>query len=71
MIIDEIKQAIKKLPQSELAEFRQWLDKFNEISEKKEYIKKLRGSLKGKGILQAFMVEKELEKKRENKPPRF
>lgn len=70
MTINKIKQAIKKLPPNELIEFRQWFERFNEISEKKEHIKKLQGSLKGKGILQAFMKEKEFEKDIENKTPR-
>jgi len=63
MTINKIKQAIKKLPPNELIEFRQWFEKFNEISEKQEHIKKLQGSLKGKGILKAFMKEKEFEKR--------
>ena len=71
MIIEGIKQAIKKLSPNDLADFRQWFEKFNELSEKKEHIKKLQGSLKGKGILQALMKEKEFEKDIEDKTPRF
>lgn len=71
MTIDKIKQAIKKLPPNELTDFCQWFEKFNEISEKQEHIKKLQGSLKGKGILKSFMKQKEIEKVRENKTPRF
>ena len=66
MNVEEIKQAISELSPEELAQFREW---FEEVENKganiptvEEQLTRLRGSLKGKGILKALLEEKKREK---------
>jgi hypothetical protein len=71
MNIEELKQAIVKLPPDELARFRDWLKEYEknvnagELNDSKppieETLKKLRGSLKGTGALEALMEERRKE----------
>ncbi|GJQ51680.1 MAG: hypothetical protein HKUEN02_05270 [Anaerolineaceae bacterium] len=75
MNIDEIQQAIAKLSPDELTQLREWLkehegkvkagasDGSNASIE--VTLKRLRGSLKGKGLLKALMEEKYREIDRE------
>ncbi len=66
MNLHEIEQAIKELSPDELTRLRHWLEEFDRVSgirksadfPTKEKIKKLRGSLKGKGVLKALMEER-------------
>ena len=66
MNVHEIQQAIKELSPDELVLLRHWLEEFERESEvrklanlpTREKLKKLRGSLKGKGVLKAFMEER-------------
>jgi hypothetical protein len=70
MNIEEIKRAITELSPNDLAIFRKWfakLDpKFRESNTleptTKDLLKKLRGSLKGKGLLKSLMNEKKRER---------
>jgi hypothetical protein len=63
MTIEEIQKAIKELSPNELALFRKWFSAFDAKQfTREEDIKKLQGSLKGKGILKAFMEEKKRER---------
>lgn len=70
MNIEEIKQAITKLSPDELSQFRDWFKKYesNVDSDKlkdseyfRETLRRLRGSLKGKGVLKALMEERRKE----------
>lgn len=75
MNIEEIQQAIARLSPGELARLREWLKehegkvKAGASNDSKESIentlKRLRGSLKGKGLLKALMEEKYREIDRE------
>ena len=72
MNIEEIQQAITKLSPDELAQLREWLKEYegkvkvNVPDDSKESIreklKRLRGSLKGTGALEALMEEKRRER---------
>ena len=63
MKIEEIQKAIKELSPNELVLFRKWFSEFEtQQSTREEDLKKLRGSLKGKGVLKAFMEEKKRER---------
>jgi len=71
MNIEEIQQAITKLSPDELAHFRVWFKEFEsnvhagELNDSQETfeetLKRLRGSLKGKGVLKALMEERRKE----------
>lgn len=66
MNVEEIKQAISELSPVELAQFRKWFEEFenkraNNLSVE-EQLARLRGSLKGKGMLKALLKEKKREK---------
>jgi hypothetical protein len=70
MDIEEIKQAIIKLSPDELAHLGSWFKeyqvnissrKLNDSEELGETLKRLRGSLKGKGVLKALMEERRKE----------
>lgn len=66
MKVEEIKQAISELSPVEFAQFREWLEEFekkraNMLSVEEQLIR-LRGSLKGKGILKAYLEEKQQDK---------
>jgi hypothetical protein len=75
MNIEEIQQAITKLSPDELARFRAWLKEYENNAESgdandsnesiENTLKRLRGSLKGKGLLEAFKEEKRRELERE------
>jgi hypothetical protein len=67
---EEIQQAIVKLSPEELARFRVWFKKYEddvktrELTDSKqirETLRRLRGSLKGKGVLKALMDERRKE----------
>jgi hypothetical protein len=70
MKIEEIQKAIKELSPNELVLFRKWFAefdaKFSELNTvelpTEERLKRLQGSLKGKGVLKAFMDEKKRER---------
>lgn len=66
MNVEEIKQAISELSPEELAQFRKWFEEFQNKRANKEPIEKrlnrLRGSLKGKGILKSYLTEKQRDK---------
>ncbi|MCC6569809.1 MAG: hypothetical protein IT315_11285 [Anaerolineales bacterium] len=69
MDVEEIQQAITKLSPDELARFRSWFKEYEnnaKLNDSKESIedkvKRLRGSLKGKGALEALMEEKRRER---------
>lgn len=76
MNIEEIQQAITRLSPDELAQLREWLKEYeNKIkagasddskASIEDTLKRLRGSLKGKGLLKALMEEKRREMEREN-----
>ena len=64
----EIEQAITELSPKELARFHKWFEGYfsktsDEQHVQKQHIDKLKGSLKGKGLLKALKTDKELEKK--------
>lgn len=71
MNIKEIQQAITKLSPAELARLRAWFKEYesnvdsgessDSQSPTKETLRKLRGSLKGKGLLKALMEERRRE----------
>ena len=71
MNIKEIQHAITKLSPDELTRFRAWFKEYeshvdsSESSDSqlpiRETLKKLRGSLKGKGVLKALMEERRRE----------
>ncbi len=62
MNVEEIKQAISKLSPEDFGQFRMWFEEFENkranILSVEEKLTRLRGSLKGKGILKAFSEEK-------------
>ncbi len=66
MSVEEIKQAISELSPAELANFRKWFEEFEKkcanVLSVEEQLTRLRGSLKGKGILKAFLEEKKRER---------
>jgi len=70
MNLEEIKQAIENLSPEELAHFRDWFKEYEvavdsrkveDLQQLRETIKRLRGSLKGSGVLKAFMEERRKE----------
>ena len=71
MKIEEIEQAIIELSLDELSRFRAWFKEYEIIVDSgkssdsqlptKETLRKLRGSLKGKGVLKALMEERRRE----------
>jgi ribosomal protein S20 len=71
MNIEEIQQAVTKLSPDELGRFRTWFKKYesnvnvgelNDSQESfEETLKRLRGSLKGKGVLKTLMEERRKE----------
>lgn len=65
MNVEEIKQAISKLSPEEFVQFRKWFEEFENkranMQSVEEKLTRLRGSLKGKGILKAFLEEKKQE----------
>ena len=72
MTLQEIQKAITELSTNELVLFRKWLEQFERDTESRklntlqqetqERLKKLQGSLKGKGALKALMDEKKRER---------
>lgn len=66
MNVEKIKQAISELSPAEFAKFRKWFEEFEKKRAKEplveEQLTRLRGSLKGKGILKAFLEEKKRER---------
>lgn len=76
MNVEEIQKAIAKLSPDELARFRAWFKEYennaisgNAIDSKEsieDTLKRLRGSLKGQGLLKALMEEKRRERERED-----
>ena len=66
MTVEEIKQAISELSPEELTQFRKWFEEFENkranISSVEEQLTRLRGSLKGKGILKSYLTEKQRDK---------
>ena len=66
MNVEEIKQAISELSPEELAQFRKWFEEFQNkranIQSVEKQLTRLRGSLKGKGILKAYLVEKQRDR---------
>jgi len=59
----EIELAITNLSPNELARFRKWFEDYypkalSRQLEQKQRIDKLKGSLKGKGLLKALMADK-------------
>lgn len=69
MNVEEIKQAISKLSLEEFLQFRMWFEEFENKRANNEPIEKrltrLRGSLRGSGLLKAYMEEKKNEKELE------
>lgn len=69
MNVEEIKQAISELSPEELTQFREWFEGFENKRANNESIEKrlarLRGSLRGSGLLKAYMEEKKSEKELE------
>lgn len=69
MNVEEIKQAISELSPVELAQLRRWFEEFENKRANNEPIEKrlarLRGSLRGSGLLKAYMEEKKNEKELE------
>jgi len=70
MKIEDIQQAITKLPPDELTRFREWFREYEinadtrELTDSKqirETLRRLRGSLKGKGVLKTLMEERRKE----------
>lgn len=66
MTVEEIKQAISEISPEELAKFRKWFEEFEKQRSNNESIEKrltkLRGSLKGKGILKSYLAEKQRDR---------
>lgn len=71
MNIEELKQAIMQLSPDELSRFREWFKEYENNSNTgelndsqetfEETLKRLRGSLKGKGVLKTLMEERRKE----------
>lgn len=70
MNLKELKQAVTKLSPEELSRFRDWFKKYErsvdsgkpeDTKQLRETLRKLRGSLKGKGALKALMEERRKE----------
>jgi len=70
MNFDEIKQAITKLSPEELTRLRHWFreyesnidsGKLKDSQQFRETLRRLRGSLKGKGVLKTLMEERRKE----------
>jgi len=70
MNIKEIQQAITKLSPNELARFRVWFKEYevnvnagelNDSKQFRETLRRLRGSLKGKGILKTLIERRKRE----------
>lgn len=66
MNIEEIKQAISRLSPADLAQFRKWFEEFENkranVLSVEEQLTRLRGSLKGRGVMKALLEEKKREK---------
>ncbi|MBE7433833.1 MAG: hypothetical protein HS100_07940 [Anaerolineales bacterium] len=66
MNVEEIKQAVSELSPEELARFRKWFEEFEKKRAKEllveEQLTRLRGSLKGRGVMKAFLEEKKRER---------
>jgi hypothetical protein len=68
MIRKEIEQAIAELPPDELARFHRWFNKYysriiDTRFKQKQHVDELRGSLRGKGLLNALIADKDFEKR--------
>lgn len=65
MNVEKIKQAISELSPAELARFRKWFEEFEKKRAKEllveEQLTRLRGSLKGRGVMKAFLEGKRRE----------
>ena len=70
MNLEEIQKAIIKLSPDELARFRDWFKEYEsnvdsgtlkDSKQFRETLKRLRGSLKGKGVLKTLMEERRKE----------
>lgn len=70
MNLEEIKQAVTNLAPDDLARFRMWFKdhqdhanagQWKDPEQIRETVRRLRGSLKGKGVLKAFMEERRKE----------
>lgn len=70
MNLKELKQAVTKLSPDELSRFRDWFKKYErnvdtgKLKDSKQFgetLRRLRGSLKGKGALKALMEERRKE----------
>lgn len=61
MKMQDIQRAITALSPAELAVFRKWFERFQPEAQDGQ-LRKLQGSLKGKGLLKAFMAEKKRER---------
>lgn len=71
MRLNEIEDAVAKLSPDELADFRRWFQEFEQRKKSEETVssqlpsrddvRKLRGSLKGMGIMKAFIKERRKE----------
>jgi inorganic pyrophosphatase len=70
MNLEEIQQAITELSPDELSRFREWFKKYEsninsgelrDSKEIRETLRRLRGSLKGKGVLKTLMEERRKE----------
>jgi hypothetical protein len=74
MNTEEIQQAIMELSPDELTRFRAWFKEYENNAKPgesydskesiKDTLKRLRGSLKGKGLLKALMEEKRREREK-------
>lgn len=66
MTVEEIKQAISDLSPEELAKLRKWFEEFENkrvnMSSVEKQLTRLRGSLRDKGVMKAFLEEKKREK---------
>ncbi|MBV6400196.1 MAG: hypothetical protein CNIPEHKO_00479 [Anaerolineales bacterium] len=81
MNIEEIQQAITRLSPDELAQLRAWFKEYDDKIKAgasdasnasiEVTLKRLRGSLKGKGLLKALMEEKRREMDREKRAGRL
>jgi hypothetical protein len=70
MNLEEIKQAVTNLSSEDFVRFREWFKEYEshvnvgELKDSKqirETVRRLRGSLKGKGVLKALMEERRKE----------
>lgn len=70
MNLEEIQQAITRLSPDELSRFREWFKEYErdvdsgrlkDSKQFREMLRRLRGSLKGKGVLKSLMEERRKE----------